>query len=132
MKTKYVIGFAVIAACLAVGIYSLKSSMTPYVPFKDAKAAEGREVQVIGSIVKGSTKLDASKTAHSFTLEDKDGATLDVITTENLPTNFEHASSVVAIGSWKKDRFVARRLLVKCPSKYEKKAEESEEGKKQP
>jgi cytochrome c-type biogenesis protein CcmE len=37
------------------------------------------------------------------------------------PANFEDAISIVAIGSWDAgaNEFAARKLLVKCPSKYQ-------------
>jgi len=122
MKLKYVIGFAVIAACVAVGIFSLKSSMTPYLPFEEAMSASGRSVQVIGKIVKGSSRFDEKSGLREFTLKDEAGRKLKVATKENLPSNFEHATSVVAVGSYKDGVFNAERVLVKCPSKYEKKA----------
>lgn len=121
MKLKYVIGVLVIAACAGVGFYALKSAMTPYVPFKEAMAAKGRDVQIIGSLVKGTTKFDRETGAHSFTLLDKDGTEMAVGTRENLPANFERSTSVVAIGTYAGGRFEAKSVLVKCPSKYEKK-----------
>ena len=124
MKLKHVIGFIVIAACVAVGAYMLKTSMTPYLPFREAMAASGREVQIIGAIVKGTSSIDSKTGLRRFTLTDKDGARLDVETRENLPANFEHAKSVVAVGAYKDGVFTASRILVKCPSKYEKKAKE--------
>ena len=125
MKLKYLAGFLVIAACVAVGAYMLKTSMTPYLPFKEAMTANGREVQIIGTIVKGTSTIDSKTGLRRFTLTDKDGTRLDVETRENLPTNFEHAKSVVAGGSYKGGVFTADHILVKCPSKYEKKAEEA-------
>ena len=37
------------------------------------------------------------------------------------PANFEDAISIVAIGHYEsgRDEFVANKLLVKCPSKYQ-------------
>ncbi|MFA6450257.1 MAG: cytochrome c maturation protein CcmE [bacterium] len=123
MKLKYVVGFAVIAACVVVGVYMLKTSMTPYLPFKEAMAANGREVQIIGSIVKGKIGVDAKTGLRRFMLKDQAGTELEVETRENLPSNFEHAKSVVAVGSYKNGVFVASKILAKCPSKYEKKAD---------
>jgi cytochrome c-type biogenesis protein CcmE len=122
MKLKYVVGFVVIAACVAVGVYMLKTSMTPYLPFREAMEASGREVQIIGTIVKGTTGVDAKTGLRRFTLKDEAGTRLDVETHENLPANFEHSKSVVAVGEYNNGIFTASRILVKCPSKYEKKA----------
>lgn len=128
MKIKYVIGFIVIAACVGVGAFMLKTSMTPYLPFKEAMIANGREVQVIGTIVKGTRMLDSKTGKSTFKMKDEAGTEMTVETVESLPTNFEHAKSVVAIGTYKDGAFQSSRLLLKCPSKYEKKSE-GENGK---
>ncbi|HKY61724.1 MAG TPA: cytochrome c maturation protein CcmE, partial [Gemmatimonadota bacterium] len=50
---------------------------------------------------------------------DDHGETLPVVYHGVKPANFEQATSVVAIGTYKGDQFVADQLLVKCPSKYQ-------------
>ena len=122
MKLKYVIGTLIIAACVGFGFYALKSAMTPYVPFKEAMAAKGRDVQVIGKLVKGTTVYEEGSGIHRFTLIDQEGTQMVVETGENLPANFEHSTSVVAMGTYADGLFKAKNILVKCPSKYEKKA----------
>jgi cytochrome c-type biogenesis protein CcmE len=34
------------------------------------------------------------------------------------PTNFESAEKVVVVGQYQQEGFVAKRILMKCPSKY--------------
>ena len=119
MKGKYMIGAALIALCLGVGIFSLRSSLTPYVSFEEAKTS-GRTVQVAGALVKGSSQFDKETGYYNFVLHDNNGGTLDVETAENLPGNFEDSTTVVAIGNYGGARFTAERVLVKCPSKYER------------
>jgi cytochrome c-type biogenesis protein CcmE len=124
MKLKYALGVIVIAVCVGVGFFALRSAMTPYVPFAEAMAARGRDVQVIGTLVKGATEFDDKTNGWRFRLKDAAGTEMAVETRENLPANFEHSNSVVAIGSYADGRFEAKNILVKCPSKYEKKARE--------
>ena len=120
MKAKHIVGVLIIAVCLGVGVFSLRSSMTPYVSFKDA-AESKRTVQVAGSPIKDTTKYDREAGAYTFDLKDSQNTTMPVITKENLPANFTQSTTVVAIGDYQDGKFVANRVLVKCPSKYDKK-----------
>jgi cytochrome c-type biogenesis protein CcmE len=122
MKLKYIIGAIVTLACVGVGMYAIMQSSVSYVKYEEARTASGREVQVIGAIDKKSVQFDRKSGAHVFTIRDKTGDTLKVRTMENLPPNFQHATQLVAIGTYDKGEFNAGRILVKCPSKYEKKA----------
>jgi cytochrome c-type biogenesis protein CcmE len=42
-----------------------------------------------------------------------------VIYNEPMPADFMRSEQVVVIGSYKKDYFVADKILMKCPSKYQ-------------
>ncbi|HOO55976.1 MAG TPA: cytochrome c maturation protein CcmE [bacterium] len=130
MKSKYIVGTIVIIACFAVGIYSLKTSMTPYVPFDEAMKITGRDVQIIGDLVKESSSFDKQSGEFVFSVKEKEtNVEMKIKTSDSLPPNFEHSTQVVAIGSYSDGYFNASRILVKCPSKYEKKAaEEADKG----
>lgn len=119
MKAKHIAGGIVIAVCLVVAVYSLKSSLTPYVSFEEARAS-GRTVQVAGALVEGSLEFNKNKNEYSFTLSNPEGDTIHVSTQETLPSNFQQSTTVVAIGDYHAGAFVAERILVKCPSKYER------------
>ena len=104
---------------IALGFYSFKKSITPYVPFAEARKTTG-VVQVAGTLVKDSGRYtEADKSLH-FILQEKDGTdTFEVAYAGAKPTNFEDATSIVAIGTFDGKVFTARQLLVKCPSKYQ-------------
>jgi cytochrome c-type biogenesis protein CcmE len=104
---------------VALGVYSFKKSLTPYVPFAEARKTPG-VVQVAGTLVKGSGRYtEADKSLH-FLLQEKQGTdTLEVVYGGAKPVNFEDATSIVAIGIFEQGKFSARQLLVKCPSKYQ-------------
>jgi cytochrome c-type biogenesis protein CcmE len=59
----------------------------------------------------------------TFTMKDAAGLSLKVRYEGAKPLNFEHAANVVALGSYNagEKRFEAEKLLVKCPSKYQRK-----------
>ena len=114
----YAIGGVLIVAFLAYGATSFKSNLTPYVSFHEAEQS-GKQVQVAGSLVDGSTQyVDASKEL-TFTMADAEGGTLQVLYKGVKPGNFEEATQIVAIGSFHNGAFHAEQLLVKCPSKYQ-------------
>ena len=58
-----------------------------------------------------------------FKLKDSKDEVMDVVYRGVIPGNFDQATSIVAIGRYHDDRFLADQLLVKCPSKYQAQAE---------
>ena len=65
-------------------------------------------------------EYDAQKNANqfSFYLIDDKGVEKKVIYHNARPQDFEKSEKVVVIGSMKGDEFIAKSLLLKCPSKY--------------
>jgi cytochrome c-type biogenesis protein CcmE len=79
-------------------------------------------VQVAGALAKESTRFDEANSELHFALRDEaTGGTLPVVYEGLRPANFEDAISIVAIGRWNggANEFEAKKLLVKCPSKYQ-------------
>ena len=104
---------------VALGVYSFKKSLTPYVPFAEARKTPG-VVQVAGTLVKDSSRYTEDDKSLHFLLQEKQGTdTLEVVYAGAKPVNFEDAVSIVAIGTFEGGKFGARQLLVKCPSKYQ-------------
>jgi cytochrome c-type biogenesis protein CcmE len=120
MKKSYIVGGVVIAAAMAMAMYSFQSTLTAYVTVGEAKASK-RHVQVAGIIVKGTDRYDLNSNNLIFTLQEDGGAEMVVEYDGPRPGNFDDATKVVAIGRYeaKKQVFEARELLVKCPTKYE-------------
>jgi len=89
------------------------------------------KVRVNGEIVPGSVNYETETLKLIFTLKDKDiydSPTLNVIYKGSPPDMLEQEGvSLVAEGSYNKEKriFEAKKLLVKCPSKYEKKEDEA-------
>lgn len=120
MKKSNVIIIILLVACALVALFSFKGLLTPYVPFDEAKKSESY-VQVLGNLVK-TVPVQNAADGFTFIIEDDAGQRLTVIHRGSKPLNFEHATSVVAIGTFNRQTqtFEADKLLVKCPSKYTK------------
>lgn len=122
----YVIGGVLVVAFLVYGASSFKSNLTAYVSFEQAMNT-GHKVQVAGSLVEGSTRWIEDSQQLAFTMVDENGVRLPVVYSGVKPGNFEEATQIVAIGSYRDGVFHADQLLVKCPSKYQG-LEGSEDG----
>jgi cytochrome c-type biogenesis protein CcmE len=120
MKKSYIIGGVVIAAAMALAMYSFQSTLTAYVTVAEAKNSK-RPVQVAGMLVKGTDRYDLENNNLVFTLREDGGAEMAVKYGGPRPGNFDDATKVVAVGMYdpQKRVFDARELLVKCPTKYE-------------
>ena len=130
MKRAYWAGAVILLGFLALGLTTFTKSMTPYVTFEEAIDAH-RTVQVMGALEKGTSSYDiATKTLHFALVEEKSKRPLPVTYTDVKPANFEDAVSIVAIGRYENSAFVAEKLLVKCPSKYQGEEVEKQYGAK--
>jgi cytochrome c-type biogenesis protein CcmE len=113
-----IFGVTAIVGFVAFGAGAFKSSLTPYVTFRQARATND-SVQIAGKLVQGSDRYDEGSSTLLFTLEDETGDRMDIAYTGLKPGNFNEATQVVAIGRLKGHVLQAEKLLVKCPSKYQ-------------
>jgi cytochrome c-type biogenesis protein CcmE len=120
MKKSYIIGGIVVLAAMVMAMYSFKSTLTSYVTVSEAKASK-RPVQVAGIVVKGTDRYDLQRNNLIFVLREDGGDEMHVEYDGPRPGNFDNVTKVVAIGKYepKEQVFIARELLVKCPTKYE-------------
>jgi cytochrome c-type biogenesis protein CcmE len=132
MKATYIILLVVIA--IAVGIIvSSTGNASQYVDFAQAEkmANEGDDemVHVVGSLLKDAAgeyvgmvyNPGVDPNHFEFMLTDTKGRTQKVMFFEPKPQDFEKAEQIVIIGHAKAGVFVANKILMKCPSKYEDK-----------
>ena len=120
MKKSYVIGGIVIVLAMAMAMYSFKSTLTSYVSVSEAKASK-RPVQVAGIVVEGTDRYDLKNNNLLFTLREDGGDEIKVEYDGPRPGSFDNVNKVVAIGKYEPEEkvFLAKELLVKCPTKYE-------------
>ncbi len=117
MRTKYIIGGIIIITFTVWEGISFKSTLTPYVSIADAKQS-GKMVQVKGERL-DSGRFDMEKNLFTFEIKDEHGEKLKVTYDGAKPGNFDQASHVVCVGKYTDGVFVAKELLIKCPSKYQ-------------
>ena len=120
IKKSHIIGGVVIVLAMAMAMYSFQSTLTSYVTVSEAKASN-RPVQVAGIVVEGTDRYDLNSNNLLFTLREDGGDEMKVEYDGPRPGNFDNVTKVVAIGKYepKREVFLARELLVKCPTKYE-------------
>ena len=127
MNVKVMVAMVLLIAATAIGVSSFKKSVTPYISFEEARRSNGL-VQVNGILADKEYVLKKDEQFLSFRLKDSKGQVLPVEYRGVVPGNFDQATSIVAIGRYQHDQFLAEQLLVKCPSKYQAEAERGKTG----
>ena len=128
MKKSYILGILIIAVAVMV-IVSTAGDASTYVSFGEAYelATEGSssKLHVVGQLKKDSNGqvigIEASpdKLAFSFIMVDQDSVEQKVIYNEPMPMDFLRSEQVVVVGAFKNQTFIADKILMKCPSKYQ-------------
>lgn len=119
-KKRLLLALIIVVAFAVFGWTAFQSALTPYVTFVEA-AARGGSAQVSGTVNKTTAGYDAARGVFAFELTDRGGTSMIVEYNGAPPGNFDDAESVVAVGSIDGSVFRAKKLLVKCPSKYQAK-----------
>lgn len=102
------------------GTFSYYASVSEYLVAAPAEASAARGTRVHGFVVEGSIRKDLQAGLVEFAIRDPEGAILPVrLDSLDVPDLFGDGAEVVVEGSSDGQRFVARRVLAKCPSKYE-------------
>lgn len=131
MKKSSIIGLVVIAIAVAV-IISTSGNASSYVTFDEAKtmAVNGKSnsIHVVGELKKNSSgqvlglSPSSDRLSVEFTLVDDNMQEQVVFLNQPMPNDLLKSEKVVVIGGYKNDRFIADKVLLKCPSKYEETA----------
>jgi cytochrome c-type biogenesis protein CcmE len=98
---------------------SFLANASPYVTVAQARTMNGDNLHLSGDIVPGTLQVSGATTTVTFAVKDMNGDVAQVVYKGPPPANMGAATKVVAIGSMTDAGFVARKLLLKCPSKYE-------------
>lgn len=129
MKKGHIIGIGIIAFAIIIIITSIGDAST-YENFATAKemkmSGDDKSIHVVGQLKKDPSgrvegiEVSEEKTSFYFMMLDNDGKEQKVFYNEPVPADFARAEQVVVIGSYKNDEvFVADKILMKCPSKYQ-------------
>lgn len=122
MKRGSIIGILLIAVAIGI-IVSLTGDASNYVGFEEAKTTAS-EKHVIGVLEKGremvyNPQVDANYFAFYMKDEVK-GDVCKVVFNGTKPQDFEKSEKIVLVGKMEGDEFHASKILMKCPSKYNK------------
>src|SRR5271170_4154914 len=127
MKLSYIIAIVVIAAAIGIIIFTAGDASS-YVNFDQAyqMASTGNDTQihVVGELKKEKGHIvglenSDDKLSFSFILVDDKKKEQKVIYNEPMPPDFLRSEKVVVIGHYQKNQFIAKKILLKCPSKYQ-------------
>ncbi len=130
MKKTHIIAIVVIAAAIGI-IVSTAGDASSYVTFDEAykmsNVGNKASIHVVGELKKDlaghivGLENSPDNLSFSFILLDENNKEQKVFYNEPMPPDFTRSEKVVVIGSYRDDTFVASKILLKCPSKYQEK-----------
>jgi cytochrome c-type biogenesis protein CcmE len=128
VKKTHIFGIVIIAIAVMMIIITAGDAST-YVSFTQAKKmaenGNNNKIHVVGQLKKDMSgkveELVPSKDmlSVSFTMIDNEGREQRVYYNEPMPPDLVKSEQVVVIGSFNEDLFIADKILLKCPSKYQ-------------
>jgi cytochrome c-type biogenesis protein CcmE len=128
MKKSHILILVVIAAAIGI-IVSTAGDASTYVTFDEAQAmrtsGNKKEIHVVGELKKDENghiigiEEGEDKVSFSFVMVDDKGREQKVIYNQPMPADFTRSEKVVVIGSYGDNNFMASKILLKCPSKYQ-------------
>ncbi|RAI95233.1 cytochrome c maturation protein CcmE domain-containing protein [Algoriphagus yeomjeoni] len=129
MKKGHIIGLGIIAIAIVIIMTSIgdASSYESFTTAKEMKQdGDDKAIHVVGQLKKDASgevtglNVREDKVSFTFMLVDNEGVEQEVFYNEPVPADFTRSESVVVIGSYKNDEiFIADKILMKCPSKYQ-------------
>ncbi|MBK8443127.1 MAG: cytochrome c maturation protein CcmE [Sphingobacteriales bacterium] len=120
MKKLHIFLLLLIGLCITY-IISTSGNYSSYADFGSASSADGKEFQIVGNLNKSKTLYyEPSKDPNyfSFYMYDKKGKEMKVVYKGAQPADFERSEDIVLTGKVQGDEFIASKILLKCPSKY--------------
>ncbi|MCR9083282.1 MAG: cytochrome c maturation protein CcmE [Cyclobacteriaceae bacterium] len=129
MKKGHLVGIGIIAVAIVIIMTSIGDASS-YETFNTAlemkKDGDEKAIHVVGQLKKDAQgevqglQIREDKTSFTFVLVDNEGTEQEVFYNEPVPADFTRSESVVVIGSYKNEEiFIADKILMKCPSKYQ-------------
>jgi cytochrome c-type biogenesis protein CcmE len=128
MKKSHILILVVIAAAVAI-IISTSNDASTYVTFDQAfeMASNGNRnsIHVVGDLKKDAQghvigiEPGADMVSFTFIMVDENKKEQVVYHNQPMPQDFTRSEKVVVIGQYSGDKFIAEKILLKCPSKYQ-------------
>ncbi len=111
-------GILIISAIVL--LVSASGDLASYASFEDAKKS-GDLVKIVGQLdISQEMDYDPQKDPNHFTffVIDKNGVSQKVLLRAAKPQDFELSEQIVITGKMENEVFLAKDVLLKCPSKY--------------
>lgn len=128
MKKTHIIGIIMIAVAIGV-ILTTAGDASSYVSFDEAKriseAGATKKIHVVGTLKKNSddqvvgVQNSPDQLSFKFVMVDENNKEEEVYYANPMPQDFLRSEQVVVIGSYHENKFIADKILLKCPSKYQ-------------
>ena len=129
MKKGHIIGLGIIAIAIVIIMTSIGDASS-YESFSTAREkkqdGDDKSIHEVGQLKKDDggqvtgIQVGEDKTSFTFLLVDNEGTEQKVYYNEPVPADFQRSEQVVVIGQYKdQEIFVADKILMKCPSKYQ-------------
>ena len=128
MKKIHIIGIIIVAIAVMV-ILSTAGDASSYVTFTEAmKMSAGgnnKKIHVVGKLKKDAMgnytgiETSADHLSVSFIMIDNNHVEQKVYYKDPMPPDLLKSDQVVVVGSYNQGTFVADKILLKCPSKYQ-------------
>lgn len=129
MKKGHILGLGIIAIAIVIIMTSIGDASS-YEDFDTAlemkQNGDDKAIHVVGQLKKDPSgevvglNVREDKVSFTFVLVDNNGTEQEVFYNEPVPADFTRSESVVVIGAYRNEEiFVADKILMKCPSKYQ-------------
>ncbi|MDH5609148.1 MAG: cytochrome c maturation protein CcmE [Cyclobacteriaceae bacterium] len=128
MKKSHIFGIVIIAIAIGV-IVSTAGNASSYVTFSEARSiadsGSKAKIHVVGTLKKNDQseiigiEPSPDMLSFKFIMLDENRNEQVVLHANPIPQDFEKSEQVVVVGSYHNDMFIADKILLKCPSKYQ-------------
>lgn len=128
MKKSHILAIVVIAVAIGI-IVTTAGDASTYVNFDQAyqmaSTGNSTSIHVVGQLKKSASgeimglQNSVDKLSFSFILVDDNGKEQKVFYNEPMPPDFTRSENVVVVGNYQGENFIASKILLKCPSKYQ-------------
>ncbi|TDI70550.1 MAG: cytochrome c maturation protein CcmE [Bacteroidetes bacterium] len=119
MRPKTIIGIVLIVVFTGFLLMNFGQQVGGYMNFSQAMES-GSRAHVVGDWVEERAfEYDPQANVFSFHMQDDQGTIRKIRYNHPKPPNFEDAEKIVVEGRVENEIFVADKILIKCPSKYQ-------------
>ena len=132
MKKKHIAAVVIIAISITI-VITMTGDASSYVTFKEAKVLSEKgfkkSIHVVGALPKSAQGEvvgiveSPDKLSFKFEMIDENGFKQNVLHASPIPTDFTRSEQVVIVGAYNGENFIAEKILLKCPSKYQEEPE---------